>query len=72
MIGISRRRQAFSRDPASSDREPAAEMSDEIQPLICLRISSERLTNRNPASFFDSLIRAISPLASSQSFDPGN
>jgi hypothetical protein len=72
MVGISRRRQALSRDPASSSWEPAAEISDEIQSLIWPRATSERFTNRKPASFFESLIRAISPMASSQSFDPGN
>ena len=72
MIGISKRRQIFSRAPAPPRGDSVGEASDDIQPLIRLLMSSRSSTNRKPASFFDSLIRTISPRASSQSLEPGN
>src|ERR1700675_157555 len=53
-------------------RDGAAGDSEGIQLLIRFRASSEISTKRIPASRFDSLIHAISPLASIQSFEPGS
>src|SRR5579863_3304746 len=53
-------------------RDGAAGDSEGIQLLIRFRASSEISTKRTPASRFDSLIHAISPLASIQSFEPGS
>jgi hypothetical protein len=72
MIGISKRRQIFSRVPTRSPWDSVGVASDDIQSLIRLLMSSDSSTNRKPASFFDSLIRTISPRASSQSLEAGN